>query len=92
MKGTISALLLGAIRPERLRNYEDRIQGLHRQYGESAWPIIYQADVRCRSEELDRLRRMAESPLQAGPRAAGPVGVLPRIAVGRGVCARGAAP
>ena len=69
-----SLLLLQAVRPERLRNYEDKIRGFNAQYGETVWPIIYQADVRCRSEEFERLRRYAEiaqSKIPAGSISAG---------------------
>ena len=53
-------LLLRQVKAERLRMYADIIRGFHLQYGASVWPIIYQADVRMRSEQFPRLRRSAE--------------------------------
>ena len=53
-------LLLRQVKAERLRMYADLIRGFHLQYGPACWPIIYQADVRMRSEQFDRIRRGAE--------------------------------
>jgi hypothetical protein len=54
-------LLLEAVRAERLRAYEDRIYQLHLTFGQGCWHIIYLADVRMRSEAMERIRRDLES-------------------------------
>jgi len=53
-------LLLKEVKPERLRLYGEHIRKLVDTYGEEVWFLIYQADVRMRSEEFDRLRRHLE--------------------------------
>ena len=55
-----SCILLRIVAPERLTAYLGRIRKFVTLYGPSAWPIIYQADVRMRSEQFERLRRQAE--------------------------------
>ncbi len=55
-----ASILLRIISPERLIAYQTRIRKFVTLYGPSAWPVIYQADVRMRSEHLERLRRRAE--------------------------------
>ncbi len=55
-----ASILLKIISPERLIAYQTRIRKFVTLYGPSAWPVIYQADVRMRSEHLERLRRRAE--------------------------------
>eukprot|EP00971_Amphidinium_carterae_P137008 2715093-Amphidinium_carterae.1 len=61
--------MLNIISPARLDAYREFIARLHRTYGESIWPIIYQADVRARLEHAERVRRdgqLAHSRGQAG--------------------------
>jgi hypothetical protein len=53
-------LLLQAVASERLDHYGEHIRRLVDLYGPDAWFIVYQADVRFRSEELERLRRSAQ--------------------------------
>ena len=53
-------LLLRQVKAERLRMYSDVIRKFHLRYGPAIWPILYQADVRMRSEEFERIRRFAE--------------------------------
>eukprot|EP00969_Alexandrium_andersonii_P244830 10818197-Alexandrium_andersonii.AAC.1 len=60
-------LLLKQCSPEPLDLYGEHIRGLHEAYGNEAWFLIYQADVRMRSEEFDRIRRR----LRADAMAAG---------------------
>ena len=50
-------LLLEAADSERLDAYADFIRDLCHQFGPEAWGIIYQADVRMRSEFMDRVKR-----------------------------------
>ena len=49
-------MLLGAD-PEALDKYTFHIRSLHEQYGAKTWFLVYQADVRLRSERLERIRR-----------------------------------
>jgi len=53
-------LLLGTADTELLDNYGEMVRGFHNMYGSAAWFIIYNADVRMRSEHFERLRRHAE--------------------------------
>ena len=50
-------LLLKAVTAERLEQHGEFIRNLSATYGEKSWYIVYQADVRFRSEEMERLRR-----------------------------------
>ena len=56
-----AVLLLRQVRTERLRAYAEHIRGFVLQFGPQCWPIVYQADVRFRSEHFDRMWRQAES-------------------------------
>ena len=53
-------LLLDAAPPEVLDNYGEMLRGFSTLYGAEAWFLIYNADVRMRSEQFERLRRKAE--------------------------------
>ena len=53
-------LLLEAVPPEVLDAYGEFIREQNQAYGNDAWFLVYQADVRMRSEQFDRLRRRAE--------------------------------
>ena len=37
--------------------YHDHMKGLYTRFGKSAWALLYQADVRMRSEHMERIRR-----------------------------------
>ena len=50
-------LLLDAVRPERLDRYGEHISSFLNTYGTECWFIIYQADIRMRSEQFERIRR-----------------------------------
>ena len=54
-------LLLQASKPEPLDLYGELMRTMSQTYGPSCWFLIYQADVRMRSEELERIRRRAAS-------------------------------
>ena len=60
-------LLLKITKIERLKQYSELIRGYVLQYGTAVWPIVYQAEVRMRSERFDRLRRGAEIELSRLP-------------------------
>jgi hypothetical protein len=60
-------LLLKITKIERLKQYSELIRGYVLQYGPAIWPIVYQAEVRMRSERFDRLRRGAEIELSRLP-------------------------
>ena len=42
-------------------NYGEEIREFHDLYGHNCWWLIYQADLRMRSEEFERIRRRLES-------------------------------
>jgi hypothetical protein len=52
-----SMLLLSAAKPAQLDSYAEHIRKQVEDYGQTCWSIVYQADVRMRSEEFDRIRR-----------------------------------
>ena len=49
-------IMLDTVRRPQLAAYRSKICLLHAQYGPQTWALLYQADVRCRSEFMDRLR------------------------------------
>jgi hypothetical protein len=49
-------IMLDAVRRPQLAAYRAKICLLHAQYGPQCWALLYQADVRCRSELMDTLR------------------------------------
>ena len=53
-------IMFDAIAPARLDQYEKVIRKYAERYGKSCWPIIYQADVRARLEQTERLRRQGQ--------------------------------
>ncbi len=55
-----ASILLKIISPENLSRYHERIKKLASLYGLAAWPVVYQADVKMRSEHIERLLRRAE--------------------------------
>ena len=50
-------ILLRQAKPEPLELYGELIRDLSQNYGPSCWFLVYQADVRMRSEEMERIRR-----------------------------------
>lgn len=50
-------ILLRASKIEPLERDGEMIRSLSQNYGDSVWFLIYQADVRLRSEHMDRIRR-----------------------------------
>ena len=54
-----SLLLLKASKPEPLDLYAECLRDLSQMYGQQCWFLVYQADVRMRREEMDRMRMRA---------------------------------
>ena len=54
-------LMLGAVSLSTLDRYRDIIKSYANRYGPKVWVIVYQADVRCRSEHMERIRRRGEA-------------------------------
>ena len=54
------SVMLEQITPSRLDGYEKVIRHYHERYGKACWPIIYQADVRARMEQTERIRRRGQ--------------------------------
>eukprot|EP00971_Amphidinium_carterae_P325875 6456403-Amphidinium_carterae.1 len=52
-------VMLQAVEPAVIDMYIDRVAELNRRYGQDCWAVVYQADVRCRREHFERLRRRA---------------------------------
>jgi hypothetical protein len=49
-------IMLDCVRRPALAAYRAHICQLHAQYGPRCWALLYQADARCRSENMERLR------------------------------------
>ena len=58
-------VMLEGAEPERLDQYSQFIRGLHEKHTSKCWWLIYQADVRLRSEKLGRLARSTSSNVAA---------------------------
>ena len=65
------AIMFDQISPARLEAYEHRIRSYHERYGRECWALIYQADVRARLEQTERLRRIGADELEAATKAGG---------------------
>ena len=57
------------ISPAKLDMYEKLIRQYHERYGRVCWPIIYQADVRARQEQVERVRRRGQESFDTAQRA-----------------------
>ena len=44
-----------------LQKYRSHIERLAERYGPRMWSVIYQGDVRCRLEHMERLKRMLKT-------------------------------
>lgn len=56
-------LLLQAADAERLDSYMDFVKDLNNQFSHECWGIIYKAEVRMRSEYMERIKRdMSSNP------------------------------
>ena len=67
-------LLLNVCDAVRLDAYSEHIRGYLQQFSEEAWFLIYRADVRLRSEQLERIRRALRQNPQHGFTEASPWG------------------
>ena len=57
----LSGLLgFGAVAVSNLLDYVEKVREYHDRYGPSTWALLYQADVRCRQEHMERARRTLE--------------------------------
>lgn len=64
------SIMLEQVTPAKLDAYEKIIRGFHDRYGKLCWPLIYQADVRARLEQSERVRRRGQQSYETA-RAAG---------------------
>jgi len=69
-------IMLEAVFPEELDSYHDLIRDYSTRYGERCWPTIYQADVRCRQERMQSIRRRGIALHTADPAVAARAGFL----------------
>ena len=58
-------LLLKSVSTERLEQYGEHVRHLVETYGSEVWFLVYQAEDRFRSEEMDRMRRSAQIAYEA---------------------------
>ena len=63
------SIMLDQISPAKLDRYEKLIRQYHERYGRGCWPIIYQADVRARLEESERVRRQGKDAYETAQRS-----------------------
>lgn len=63
------AIMLEEMSPSRLDNYEKLVRRYSERYGKQCWPIIYQADVRARLEQVERIRRRGQEAYDNARRA-----------------------
>ena len=63
------AIMFEQISPAKLDMYEKLIRQYHERYGRVCWPIIYQADVRARQEQVERVRRRGQESFDTAQRA-----------------------
>ena len=54
-----------------LLKYKEKIEKFHDRYGENIWAIVYQADVRCRLELMERTKRQLAAAHEAAPSSGG---------------------
>ena len=65
-------LLLKQVSIARLDEYGEFIRSMHERYGSRCWWLVYQADVRMRSEHFERIRRRLEAKPEHGYSTANP--------------------
>ena len=53
-------IMLNMVDPANLDLYANHVKAAVQRFGVSAWPVIYQADVRARLEQIERVRRRVE--------------------------------
>ena len=67
----VGAIMFEEISPARLDAYEKHIRNYHERYGRDCWALIYQADVRSRLENCERLRRIGKDEHDKAKKAGG---------------------
>ena len=53
-------IMLNQVDPANLDLYANHVRAAVQRFGAAAWPVIYQADVRARLEQIERVRRRVE--------------------------------
>ena len=64
-------IMLDAVDLGHLLRYKTMVERFHDKYGERVWSVIYQGDVRCRLENMPRLKRVAQAAHDKSTRAGG---------------------
>eukprot|EP00435_Cladocopium_sp_Y103_P052243 s2443_g16.t1 len=54
-------VMVDAVDLGHLQKYKSHIERMAERYGPRVWSVIYQADVRCRLEQMERLKRKLKS-------------------------------
>jgi predicted PP-loop superfamily ATPase len=54
-------VMIDAVDLGNLQSYRAHIERLAERYGPKVWSVIYQGDVRCRLEHMERLKRTLKS-------------------------------
>lgn len=54
-------VMLDAVDLGHLQKYRSHVERLAERYGPKVWSVIYQADVRCRLEHMERIRRTLQA-------------------------------
>jgi hypothetical protein len=65
-------IMLDTVRRPHLAAYRAKICLFHAQFGAQCWALLYQADVRCRSELMERLRFREQAKHNAAMQATPP--------------------
>jgi len=73
---------LAAMLPQFIDDYIRKIKGYAKRYGQVAWALIYQVDVRFRREWVERIRRAEMDKHQKGSRRRRHHGLRPEQALG----------
>ena len=72
-------LILDVAQAEHLDNYGEKIRDYHDLYGHACWWLIYQADLRMRAEEFERIRRRLDAQRAQAHSAGAPLVTLDAI-------------
>eukprot|EP00971_Amphidinium_carterae_P253272 5028335-Amphidinium_carterae.2 len=76
--------MLSQITPARLENYHDFIKRKQQHYKTTSWPLLYQGDVRARTEKVEGCGVKVPSNMQKRTREMSHI--LPAVPVGVGLC------
>ena len=72
-------LILDVVQAEHLDNYGEKVREYNDLYGHTCWWLIYQADLRMRAEEFERIRRRLEAQRTQAESAGAPLITLDAI-------------